>query len=69
VVPPKSYARSMHVPEKPLRGATIMVKDIFNVVGTKTTLCNRAWTEYHSTSTETAPCIKRLQDLPLHVTV
>ena len=51
------------MPGKPLKGATVLVKDMFDIAGTKTTLCNRAWTEYHATSTETAPCIKRIQDL------
>ncbi|KPM44210.1 hypothetical protein AK830_g2374 [Neonectria ditissima] len=63
VVPPQSYSRSTATPDKPLKGVTIAVKDIFDIEGSKTTLCNRAWAEYHAPKTDTAPCVKRLQDL------
>lgn len=63
VVPPQSYSRSADLTEKPLADVTIAVKDMFDIEGSRTTLCNRAWTEYQSPKDETAPCIKRLQDL------
>ncbi|KAH6974099.1 amidase signature domain-containing protein [Ilyonectria sp. MPI-CAGE-AT-0026] len=63
VVPPQSYANASAAPDKPLKGVTIAVKDIFDIEGSKTTLCNRAWAEYQSPKTHTAPSIKRLQDL------
>ncbi|KAK7408490.1 hypothetical protein QQX98_009357 [Neonectria punicea] len=63
VVPPQSYSRSTPTPNKPLKGVTIAVKDMFDIEGSKTTLCNRAWAEYQSPKEKTAPSIKRLQDL------
>lgn len=63
VVPPRSYAHVKTTLETPLIGARIAVKDMFDIKGFKTTLCNRAWTEYQSPKTETAPSIQRLQDL------
>lgn len=62
-VPPQSYANASVAPDKPLKGVTIAVKDIFDIEGSKTALCNRAWAEYQSPKTRTAPSIKRLQDL------
>ena len=63
VVPPRSYTHFKTTLQAPLIGARIAVKDIFDIKGFKTTLCNRAWTEYQSLKTETAPSIQRLQDL------
>lgn len=62
VVPPQSYSRSADLAEKSLAGVTIAVKDMLDIEGSRTTLCNRACTEYQSPKDETAPCIKRLQD-------
>lgn len=41
VVPSRCYFEKSF--EKPLNGARIVIKDIFDIVGTKTTLCNKAW--------------------------
>jgi Asp-tRNA(Asn)/Glu-tRNA(Gln) amidotransferase A subunit family amidase len=62
-VPPRSYSHHRKSPEKPLSGARIAVKDIYDMEGFKTTLCNRAWTDYHPLQNETAPSIQRLRDL------
>lgn len=63
VVPSRSYSSSKKDPNKPLLGVRITVKDIFDIKNFKTTLCNRAWTEYHAQKAETAPSVQRLQDL------
>lgn len=62
-VPPRSYAKANINTDQPLKGVTIAVKDIFDIEGSSTTLCNRAWAQYHGPKTRTAPCVKRLQDL------
>jgi Asp-tRNA(Asn)/Glu-tRNA(Gln) amidotransferase A subunit family amidase len=48
--------------EKPVNGMRIVVKDIFDMVGTKTTLCNKAWRDLYPTSTENAPTAQSLLD-------
>jgi Asp-tRNA(Asn)/Glu-tRNA(Gln) amidotransferase A subunit family amidase len=63
VVPSRSYSSSKKVSNKPLLGVRIAVKDSFDVKGFKTTLCSRAWTEYHESKSETALSVQRLQDL------
>jgi Asp-tRNA(Asn)/Glu-tRNA(Gln) amidotransferase A subunit family amidase len=62
-VPPRSYSHYKQTPDKPFCGARIALKDIFDIEGFKTTLCNRAWTDYQSPKTETAPSIQQLQEL------
>ncbi|TGO30773.1 hypothetical protein BPAE_0003g00570 [Botrytis paeoniae] len=62
VVPSRSY--SIKKPsDKPLAGIRIAVKDIFDIKGFKTSLCNRAWNEYHAPKSESARSVQRLQDL------
>ncbi|KAL8418082.1 hypothetical protein RB594_001629 [Gaeumannomyces avenae] len=61
VVPPRSYYCQ---DSKPLAGCRIAVKDMFDLQGFPTTLCNLAWAEsWGSTKKTTAPSIQRLQDL------
>ncbi|TGO08218.1 hypothetical protein BTUL_0220g00080 [Botrytis tulipae] len=62
VVPSRSYS-IVKPPDKPLAGFRIAVKDIFDIKGFKTSLCNRAWNEYHTPKSETARSVQRLQDL------
>lgn len=62
-MPSRSYTNSQKRADKPLLGVRIAGKDIFDIEGFKTSLCNRAWIEYHAPKSETAPCLKRLQDL------
>ena len=63
MVPSRAYSSSRTVADKPLLGVRIAIKDMFDVKGFHTSLCNRAWSEYHGKKTETAACVKRLQDL------
>ena len=63
VVPSRCYSGSRSVAGKPLLGVRIVVKDIFDVQGFKTSLCNRAWMEYHLPKSATAPSVERLQAL------
>lgn len=63
VVPSRSYSSSIKIPGKPLLGTRIAVKDIFDIKGFKTTLCSRAWTEYHEQKSETAAFVQSLIDL------
>ncbi|KAM0742631.1 hypothetical protein ACQRIT_002808 [Beauveria bassiana] len=46
VVPSRCYYKPSK--DRPLAGARFSVKDNINVAGQKTTLCNRAWTEFIS---------------------
>ncbi|TGO51362.1 hypothetical protein BOTNAR_0359g00120 [Botryotinia narcissicola] len=62
VVPSRSYS-VVKSSDKPLSGVRIAVKDIFDIKGFRTSLCNRAWTEYHAPKSETALSVQRLQDL------
>ncbi|KAI9154909.1 Scytalone dehydratase-like protein Arp1 [Paramyrothecium foliicola] len=62
-VPSRCYSTARKVAGKPLLGARIVVKDIFDIKGSKTSLCNRAWLEYHSPKNATAPSVERLQAL------
>ncbi|PQK10607.1 hypothetical protein BB8028_0002g09270 [Beauveria bassiana] len=48
VVPSRCYYKPSK--DRPLSGARFSVKDNINVAGQKTTLCNRAWTEFISVS-------------------
>ncbi|KAH3905666.1 hypothetical protein HBI56_201990 [Parastagonospora nodorum] len=58
VDPPRCYFQKSL--EKPLNGVRIVVKDIFDIAGTKTTLCNKAWRDLYSVSSEHAPTIRSL---------
>lgn len=66
VVPSRSYY-TQELPGKPLLGWRIAVKDIFDIEGSQTTLCNRAWGEFHGIKPTTASCIRRLQDLGAYI--
>lgn len=50
-----------------LNGMRIAVKDMFDINGLTTTLCNRAFYEMNSPSTSTAACVKRLIDAGVHL--
>jgi Asp-tRNA(Asn)/Glu-tRNA(Gln) amidotransferase A subunit family amidase len=62
-VPSRCYSSAKRVSDKPLLGARIVVKDIFDIQGSKTSLCNRAWLDYYPPKAKTAPSIERLQAL------
>jgi hypothetical protein len=62
-VPSRCYSSAREVAGKPLLGIRFVVKDIFDIKGFNTSLCNRAWTEYHAPKTKTAPSVERLQAL------
>jgi Amidase len=49
--------------EKPLAGARVSLKDIFDVQGIKTTLSSKAWSELYSAANTSAPYVKHLLDL------
>jgi Asp-tRNA(Asn)/Glu-tRNA(Gln) amidotransferase A subunit family amidase len=51
----------------PLDGMRIAVKDMFEINGLTTTLCNRAFYEISRPSNSTAACVKRLIDAGVHV--
>jgi Asp-tRNA(Asn)/Glu-tRNA(Gln) amidotransferase A subunit family amidase len=38
----------------------IVVKDMFDIAGAKTTLCNRAWRDLYSVASEIAPTVQSL---------
>jgi Asp-tRNA(Asn)/Glu-tRNA(Gln) amidotransferase A subunit family amidase len=38
----------------------IVVKDMFDIAGTKTTLCNKAWRDLYPAASETAPAVQSL---------
>lgn len=63
VVPPRSYFLGRKIANKPLLGVRIAAKDVFEIEEFPTSLCNRAWSEYHGAKTATAPAIKALQKL------
>ncbi|KAI0099796.1 amidase [Nemania sp. FL0031] len=63
VVPSRCYTSATNSADQPLAGVRIVVKDIFDIKGLKTSLCNRAWCEYYAPKAETAPCIAHLQEL------
>lgn len=65
-VPSRCYY-SQQLPGKPLLGWRIVVKDILDIEGSQTTLCNRAWGEFHGTKPTTASCIRRLQELGAYI--
>ncbi len=50
-----------------LNGMRIAVKDMFDINGLTTTLCNRAFYEINSPSTSTAACVKKLIDAGVHL--
>ncbi|KAF3767012.1 hypothetical protein M406DRAFT_106416 [Cryphonectria parasitica EP155] len=57
-------SRLYHKPDsdRPLAGARVSVKDIFDIQGVKTTLSSRAWAELYPAATTNAPYLKRLLD-------
>jgi Asp-tRNA(Asn)/Glu-tRNA(Gln) amidotransferase A subunit family amidase len=62
VVPPRSYTLGKKIASK-LLGVRITVKDVFDIKGFPTSLCNRAWSEYYGAKSTTAPAIEALQKL------
>lgn len=48
--------------EDPLKGFRIAVKDIFEIAGMKTSVCNRAYYELYPPPKKTAACIQILSD-------
>ena len=49
-------------PHLPMAGLRIAVKDNFDLQGTKTSLCSRAYCDTYPPKRESAPCIQRLID-------
>ncbi|KAM3566887.1 hypothetical protein ARSEF4850_000192 [Beauveria asiatica] len=58
VVPSRCYYKPSK--DRPLAGARCSVKDNVDIAGHKTTLCNRAWTDFYPTKTKNAACIQVL---------
>ncbi|CAG8957725.1 hypothetical protein HYFRA_00000061 [Hymenoscyphus fraxineus] len=54
---------AMSFAAKPLSGWRIAVKDIFQVKGIKTSVCNRAYYELYPEASQTAACIQMLEDM------
>lgn len=48
--------------EEPLKGFRIAVKDIFEIAGIKTSVCNKAYHEVYPPPEKTAACIQILSD-------
>lgn len=67
VVAVPSRIRSRPTEANPLSGLRIAVKDNFQVQGTRTSLCNRAYYETCSPHTKTAPCIAKLENSGAHI--
>jgi Asp-tRNA(Asn)/Glu-tRNA(Gln) amidotransferase A subunit family amidase len=47
---------------KPLSGWRVAVKDIFQIEGIKTSVCNRAYYDLYPKASQTAQCIKILEE-------
>jgi Amidase len=60
IVPSRCYFRRSK--ERPLDGVRITVKDMFDIAGFRTSLCNRAWEELYPPCAKTASCIQKLVD-------
>lgn len=60
VVPSRCYYKPSK--DRPLAGARISVKDNIDIAGHKTTLCNRAWTDFYPVKSKNAACIQVLID-------
>ncbi|KAK2603985.1 MutS protein msh4 [Conoideocrella luteorostrata] len=60
-VPSRLYAAQ--VPEKPLAGSRIGIKDIFRLEGTQLTMMSRPWTELYGLDDESAEYTKKLIEL------
>ncbi|KAL9631985.1 MAG: hypothetical protein Q9164_005592 [Protoblastenia rupestris] len=52
---------------RPLAGLRVAVKDIFQIQGICTTVCNRAYYELYSAATKTAACIEILRQLGANI--
>ncbi|KAB8295055.1 hypothetical protein EYC80_006995 [Monilinia laxa] len=60
-VPSRLYS-PLPLPNRPLSGKRIAVKDIFDLKGVKTTVCSKAYEALQDVSSETAPSIQKLID-------
>jgi len=60
IVPSRCYYKPSK--SRPLDGARISVKDNIDIAGHKTTLCNRAWTDFYPAKTKHAACVQVLVD-------
>ncbi|KAK0512827.1 hypothetical protein JMJ35_004844 [Cladonia borealis] len=58
----RSRLRGVATKEKPLCNMRIAVKDIFKIEGIRTSVCNKAYYELYPPATETAGCIKILEE-------
>ena len=47
----------------PMAGLRVAVKDNFDLQGSKTSLCSRAYYETYPPKSQSSPCIQRLLDL------
>ena len=57
-----SRLRNFTYPMKPLASPRIAVKDVFQIQGIRTSLCNRSCYELYPPATKTAECIKLLTE-------
>lgn len=55
-----SRLRDAATPSQPLAGLRVAVKDVFQIRGVRTSLCNRAYHKLYPPAKETAACIKLL---------
>lgn len=64
----KNFGSTVTAGEKmPLSGWRIAVKDIFQVEGIKTSVCNRAYHELYPPAPKTAACVEILQQKGAHI--
>jgi Asp-tRNA(Asn)/Glu-tRNA(Gln) amidotransferase A subunit family amidase len=61
VVPSRCYY--VKTKELPLNGVRIVVKDMYDIRGFKTTICNKAWSELYPPKEKTASSIQKLIDM------
>jgi Asp-tRNA(Asn)/Glu-tRNA(Gln) amidotransferase A subunit family amidase len=57
-----SRLQTTATPSHPLGGWRVAVKDIFRIEGVKTSVCNRAFYELYPPASQTAACIRLLEE-------
>ncbi|KAI4157700.1 MAG: hypothetical protein LQ342_008086 [Letrouitia transgressa] len=62
-----SGLRGLPTQKKPLAGLRVAVKDIFQIRGIRTSLCNRSYYELYPPATETAECIELLTQMGANI--
>jgi Asp-tRNA(Asn)/Glu-tRNA(Gln) amidotransferase A subunit family amidase len=58
----QSRLQTTATPSHPLAGWRVAVKDIFQIEGLKTSVCNRAFYDLYPPASQTAACIKLLEE-------